>query len=457
MSRRRSCFASVLAFVLMVMLVSVGSAQVFTTLFDFNGTDGANPTWVILAQGRDGQLYGTTSGGGTNNFGNVFRVDTNGNESVLYNFDATHGKYPAGGLTLASDGYFYGTTQAGGTFNAGVLFKISASGNLTVLYNFAGSSDCFPDGPPMEALDGNMYGTTQGNGSGYGGEVYKFTRSGVFTVIYDFTNTGASVPISPVIRASDGTLYGTASEGGRNGYGMIFKMTTSGAMTREFSLAVKISGGYPQWPLIQASDGNFYGVTDGSYLGGDVFQITQNGTFSVLYHQQIGSGSNLTITNSGVVQATDGNLYGLALGGGASGYGGVYQLTLDGGYSDVYDFSTFEEPRSAMMQHTNGKLYGTMYRAATNGSVYSFDMGLGPFIAFVRYEGRAGSTAEILGQGLTGATGVTFNGVAATSCFTVGSDTFMTAVVPSGATTGPVVVTTIKGTLNSNHNFQIVR
>jgi hypothetical protein len=232
-------------------------------------------------------------------------------------------------------------------------------------------------------------------------------------------------------------------------------MNTHGTVERVFDLDVNTTGAYPEWPLIQASDDNFYGVTAGEIYGGVVFRIAQNGTLSVVYHQQIGLGP-LNDTASGVIQATDGNLYGLALSGGAYGYGGIYQLRLDGVYSDVYDFPTFEEPRAVMTQHTNGKFYGTEYRSpAGNGSIYSFDMGLGPFITFVYPQGHMGREAQILGQGLTGTTSVTFSGVP-TSSFHIVSDTYMTANIPVGATTGPVVVTTPTGALTSNQNFQIV-
>jgi len=107
------------------------------------------------------------------------------------------------------------------------------------------------------------------------------------------------------------------------------------------------------------------------------------------------------------------------------------------------------------MQHTNGRFYGLANVGGTddNRTMYTLDMGLVPFVAFVRATGRVGQLAEILGQGLTGTTSVTFNGVAAN--FTVRSDTFMTAVVPAGATTGPILVTTPSGTLTSNVSFRV--
>ncbi len=113
---------------------------------------------------------------------------------------------------------------------------------------------------------------------------------------------------------------------------------------------------------------------------------------------------------------------------------------------------------AGLAQHTDGTFFGTTGKGGSYnyGTDYSLNMGLGPFITFVQRTGRVGQTAQILGQGLTGTTAVSFNGIAATS-FNVVTDTFMTAVVPSGATTGAVVVTTPGGTLTSNKNFRVIQ
>jgi uncharacterized repeat protein (TIGR03803 family) len=143
--------------------------------------------------------------------------------------------------------------------------------------------------------------------------------------------------------------------------------------------------------------------------------------------------------------------------GGTQNFGILYQITTNGVYNLLYDFTDrAENPLAAPMQHTNGLLYGTTLQGGKSrfGAVYSLNMGLGPFITFVQPTGRIGQGTQILGQGLTGTTSVTFNGVQATS-FKVVTDTFMTAVVPSGATTGPVVVMTPTGPLTGNVSFRI--
>jgi uncharacterized repeat protein (TIGR03803 family) len=185
--------------------------------------------------------------------------------------------------------------------------------------------------------------------------------------------------------------------------------------------------------------------------------MNQKGGVSVL-HTFTTSKIEGQYPDGGLAQATDGKLYGSTQLGGGNGFGSLYEITTSGAYTQLYSFTAAvgERPLGALLQHTNGILYGAAFLGGSHGygSVFSLDMGLGPFVTFVRPTGKVGQTAQILGQGFTGSTSVTFNGVPATS-FSVVSDTYMTAVVPSGATTGPVVVTTPSGPLTSNVSFRI--
>ena len=160
------------------------------------------------------------------------------------------------------------------------------------------------------------------------------------------------------------------------------------------------------------------------------------------------------------MQATDGYLYGTTAYGGADDFGTIFKISTRGKYQQLYSFSstTGENPVAAPLQHTSGLFYGSTEYGGTYGYgvIYSLGMGLGPFITFVRANGKVGQKAQILGQGLTGTTSVTFNGLPASS-FTVVSDTYMTAVVPSGATSGTVTVKTPSGMLISNKTFRVSR
>jgi uncharacterized repeat protein (TIGR03803 family) len=212
-------------------------------------------------------------------------------------------------------------------------------------------------------------------------------------------------------------------------------------------------------PLVQAADGNFYGTTQaGGGGGGTVFKMGSDVRPSVLYSFGAAGPDDGQEPLAGLIQATEGNLYGTTLQGGSAGFGTLFQISTSGAYQLLFSFTApiGESPFAGLLQHTNGLLYGTTTTSGANGfgALYSLDMGLGPFITFVQSTGKVGRATQILGQGLTGTTGVTFNAVAATS-FKVLADTYLVAVVPSGATTGPVVVTTPSGTLTSNKNFVV--
>ena len=143
-----------------------------------------------LIRDSKGNLYGTTNGGGASGAGVVFKVDTSGNETVLYSFTGgADGGYPLAGVIRDSAGNLYGTTNGGGASGAGVVFKVDTSGNETVLYSFTGGAD---GGFPLWVVlardsAGNLYGTTAGGGASGAGVVFKVDTSGNETVLYSFT------------------------------------------------------------------------------------------------------------------------------------------------------------------------------------------------------------------------------------------------------------------------------
>jgi uncharacterized repeat protein (TIGR03803 family) len=444
-----------------LLAVAQSSGQVVTELYSFTGYSSSAPTYAVPNQGRDGRLYGTTSGQRRDTSGSVFRIATSGIEQDIFAFGAV-GSGPDGGLTLASNGKFYGTAPSGGSFGFGLLYSITPGGVYSVLHEFTGGDDgYYPFAAPIEASDGNLYGTAGGSG-GQNGSVYRYTRSGVFTTIYQLPTDQRQYLIAPLIQGMDGNFYGTTYLGGDYGCGSIFKITHTGTLLYRFSFpCFGRLGTSPGGPLMQASDGNFYGTTllGGASVGlGTVFKMNPQGVVSVLY-KFLGSPDG-ALPMAGLVEGTDGNLYGSTEEGGSNNIGTLFQITKNGDYTLLYSFaaSVGSTLLSAPMQHTNGRFYGLTNVGGTddNGAVYTLDMGLGPFVAFVRPTGRVGQLAEILGQGLTGTTSVTFNGVPATT-FSVVRDTYMTATVPSGATTGLVAVTTPGGRLTSNVSFRVVQ
>lgn len=419
-----------LAVVLLIYAVgtTAARAQTYTDLFNFDGTNGKGPFYPqVLAQGRDGNLYGTTLYGGTSDEGVVFKITPGGSLTVLYNFDGgTDGNNPQGGLALGTDGSFYGTT-------INTIFRIAPTGSLTTLYT--STVDLITS--PIQGTDGNFYGTTGA------GNAYKITASGTFTAL------GAlpGVSVGPLLQASDGNFYGTTWDGGGSNDGTIFKLTPQGLVTTVHAFD-STNGSSPFGPLIQATDGNFYGTTTqgGSRAGGVVFRLSPSGDIRILH--DFGSEST---PFAGLVQASDSNFYGVD-------YHYLFEITDAVAVSLLYNFHrpTGLAAWATPLQHTNGQIYGLTATGGTSdyGVVYSFDAGLTPFVKLLPVAGEAGRVIDILGQGFTGTTAVSFNGAVAT--FKVESDTYLSAIVPVGATSGVVTVVTLNGTLSSNQPFRVV-
>ena len=461
-----SCLKKVCLGCALFAAMAIGSsAQTVNTLHNFNGSDGSYPQYVVLTQGVDGLLYGTASSGGNFGFGTIFKQRAVGTGFVtLYSFTGTDdGAYPLAGLTLATNGSFYGTTIEGGAYNNGEIFKMTPGGILTVLYSFTGGADGIgPSAPPIEAIDGNFYGTTIGKTFAVFPTIYKLTPAGVLSTVYTFPDT-YDFPFAPLLQTADGYLYATSGNGGSSNCGQIIKLTVSGVVKAIHSFDCNAGGVTPVGPPIQASDGNLYGTTlhGGTYGAGIIYKLDgKTGSFSVLYNfgsiPNDGYGPQASLT-----EGSDGNFYGGTAIGGTANAGTLFQVTPSGAYAQLYSFPTVlseqaQEPYASPVQATGGAFYGpTLIGGSLGlGSIYRLNMGLRPFITFVRSQGMVGSKAQILGQGLTGTTSVTFNGVAATK-FSVVSDTYMTAVVPAGATTGAVVVATPAGNLSSNVSFRI--
>jgi uncharacterized repeat protein (TIGR03803 family) len=448
-----------------LFLATIAHAQPFSVLYNFgtNNGDRQDPdAYSLIAQSRDGNMYSSTTYGGANGLGTVFKISSAGTLTVLYNFDGTHGSYPYGGLALGTDGNLYGTTNQGGSSGDGTVFKITPGGTLTVLFNFAcDSNGCGPYSPPVQGTDGNFYGPTTGCLAYIGCPVdptfYKITLAGKLKTLYHQNTPGANNSPNPIILAADGNFYGTNEGGLGASGGSVFKLTPAGKLTVLHTFN-GTDGGYPVASLTQGVDGNFYGTTeDGGLSGlGTVFKLTSTGKLTVLYAF---GGSDGSAPHAGLVQATDGNFYGVTSGGGTLGYGTIFKISPTGSLSVLYNFdnTTGAQPQTTAFQHTNGILYADTVAGGSDsdGVFYSLNVGLGPFVSFLPSQsaGKVGVSIGIFGQGFTGTTGVSFGGTPAT--FAVASDTYLTATVPAGALTGSVTVATPGGNLTSNRTFRV--
>ena len=442
--------------------ISGAHAQTYTDIHDFDTPTLASPQYSgILAQGRDGNLYGTAPLGGDFGRGGVFQITPSGAYTVIHSFDSTRAN-PYSGLTLGADGNFYGGTYNGGDFGFGTVFQITPGGTVTVLHSFALIEGAGPYAPPIQGTDGNFYGTTTIGGQGFGA-VYKVTPAGGFTTLYAFDSTHGASPFAPLIQAKDGNFYGTTVGGGTTDFGTAFKITPSGALTVLYNFD-STHGSGPYSPLLQGSDGNFYGTarTGGSKNnGGVVFKLTaaKKPKLTVLYNfDATGATKDGVRPYAGLVQANDGNFYSVASAGGTNSAGTLYRISSTGVYATLYNFvsATGSLPFATLRQHTNGKFYGeaTTGGALGHGALFSFDAGLGPFITISPTSGQVGQPVDILGQSLSQATSVRFTPNVAASANVFG-DTYMTTAVPNNATTGVVKVLLTHGHLTSNQKFLV--
>ncbi|MCX6927277.1 MAG: immunoglobulin domain-containing protein, partial [Verrucomicrobia bacterium] len=233
-----------------------------TGLYSFTGgNDGATPL-AALAQGPDGNFYGTTFQGGAYDNGTVFRVTSSGVLSNLVSLNLTNGSLPYAGLTLGRNSYFYGTSYQGGAGKYGTAFKVLTNGTLTTLSSFSNG----PEGGLLAARllrgsDGNFYGTTfKGGTNGYG-TVFRLAADGTLTTLASFNNLNGAFPSAELVQDANGALYGTTTSGGLFTNGAVFRLSSAGVLTRLRSFSRGSDGGNPVAALHQGSDGNFYGTT----------------------------------------------------------------------------------------------------------------------------------------------------------------------------------------------------
>jgi uncharacterized repeat protein (TIGR03803 family) len=359
-----------------------------TVLYTFaGGDDGAQPNGVF--RDAQGDLYGTTSdGGGSANQGVVFKVGPSGHETLLYTFTGGNdGGSSDAGVILGQDGNLYGTTDGGGSANQGVVFRVDKSGHETVLYTFergAVGNQPYLAGVILDP-DFNLYGTTSFNAAGGIGAVYKLDRSGNATVIYAFPAvTDGQYPYNAgVVLGTDGRLYGATQYGGSHGAGVLYQLVGNNCETLLYTFDLFTANGFgqPTGNVIRDAAGNFYGTTfigqaDVGYGYGVVYKVDASGHATVLHN--FTGGADGGDPYGGVILDAKGNLYGTASAGGASGNGVVFKINLSGQETVLYNFTGGSDggaPYGSLISDAAGNFYGTTNGggAAGAGVVFKLD------------------------------------------------------------------------------------
>ncbi len=243
----------------------LASAQTITTLHSLTFDDGANPNFATPTQGRDGNIYATTSIGGSKTTGcfcgTAFTITPQGT-LTSFSFDGTDGAIPDAGLVLGRDGLLYGTTSTGVASGSGEVFRLNPqTGAVTVLHSFAGSDGASPEAPLTLGPGGKYYGTTNTGGTSNFGTVFSITPSGTFKSLHSFSGADGANPLGGGLTlGSDGALYRVTFFGANGTRGTIFRITGSGKFTNLFDFD-GTNGANPNGTLLQAADGNMYRTT----------------------------------------------------------------------------------------------------------------------------------------------------------------------------------------------------
>jgi uncharacterized repeat protein (TIGR03803 family) len=313
------------------------------TLVNFGSANGKEPSapFAGLIQDSDGNFYGTTMEGGEQSMGTVFMFRPG--ESfirTLYSFDGINsGAVPYAELVEGRDGKLYGTTSGGGANGQGTIFRITVNkitnlATLEKLHDFSGTSTDGrePFAGLIQVADNLFYGTTRFGGVSGNGTIYTLTLTETkaeVRVDHSFTGTGGEGrdPWADLVLGSDGSLYGTTARGGTAGYGTVFKFNpTNKSLTTLHSFQNGADGATPYARLVEGSDSNFYGTTSkGNWNGvtgdqGMLFNITPDGKFNPLFKFGLRAQPS-----AGLTLGSDGNLYGTTQGGGSYGFGAVFK------------------------------------------------------------------------------------------------------------------------------------
>lgn len=400
-------------------------AQTFTTLLDFDWSNGALPE-ASLIQATDGNLYGTTFASAASGNGEVFRITLDGTLTVLNSF-SVYGQLVKGGLLQGVDGNLYGTTYGDAAKLAyGTVFKMTPQGTLTTLHSFCPGYDCsegaFPRGALVQLTDGNFYGTTAGYDyygicGGACGTVFKITPQGTLTTLHHFTAGDGANPYAGLLLANDGNFYGTTSRGSnatcQYGCGTVFRITPQGQFTTIYSFSGS-DGANPYAKLVQGADGYLYGST---YNGGSsnancdagcgtLFRMTLNGTLTTIHRFRWTDGA---YPAAELVQGSDGNFYGTT-----AGYhiwlscgemcGTLFQITPQGTLTTLHQFSYDDgaNPYAGLVQATDGNYYG----GTSSGGSYSYGtiFRLEPYAVLSVSNSGSGTAASSDGHIYCGAT-----------------------------------------------------
>jgi uncharacterized repeat protein (TIGR03803 family) len=494
-----NCTRSVMTFVLALSLAVTARAQSSGTidqLFAFTCIGGASGETCpqggrpdLIIQAADGNFYGAAQvsdeGVSDPQGGTLFKLTPAGKFTRLFTFTQgtsgfQNGNGPASGFVEANDGFLYGLTISGGKQNDGVLFRISKTGtDFKVLHDFCSSANCADGTTPNGLLlgqDGNLYGTTQGGGSSVSpcpssgcGTIFRFEpTTGAFTVLHRLTDAADGLEPSGMIQATNGNFYGVTDglprvTGGFNED--IFQFTPAGEFTVQFKSPnhdTPISG------LTQGANGNLYGAFENIPAGEiNFFEISTDGTGFVAFAPFTSLVGMLSVPSLFV--ASDGNLWDTNFTDSTATLGSVFSINPQNGavlQTFAFDGANGDSPEAGLIQAADGTFLGTTTLGGTisggsngfaDGTVWTLNAGLpAPAPAIILLNSTSGSVGStVLINGHNFISTTAVSFNGVSASFQVLNTQFVSATVPAGATTGPITVTNLGGTATSTQSFNV--
>lgn len=379
--------------------INTGSTAI-SAQYNFQGYPGNAPQFVKLYQASNGKLYGTTRLGGTNNLGTLFEYNPATNSySVLVDFDGTaKGSDPQSSVIQASNGKLYGMTRLGGLNNLGVIFEYDLStSTYTKKYDMIAANGQFPQGSLIEATNGRLYGVNRFGGVTGAGTLFEYNLSlSSYSVLISFSTAIGANPQAPPIQASNGKIYGTTLSGGSGSGGVIYEYDlSSSTYSVVFNYTAAATGNQPVGGIVQASNGKIYGTTNqgGANNVGVLFEFNPSGnTYSVLSTMASSLGAN---PQAALIQAANGKLYGTTRIGGTNNVGTLFEFDLGTNIqTKLLDFSSANGtlPLGAVTQATNGLLYGLTSAGGTQsvGVLYEYNISLNSYAKKIDFNTSSG-------------------------------------------------------------------
>lgn len=369
------------------------------------GSQAYDPLWITnigqMAEGPNGDLFGTSPNGGKYNRGTIFRISRDGKFKVVHDFNFFDGSAPLSGLTRGWDGNFYGTTYEGGSRGTGTIFKANSEGNVTTLFSFKNgfiarklkpgeeytkqeildAAGSYPTSGPVQLVGDMLYGVTSFSNNQKLGILYQSGTSPESYHAVEKFEKNKGTYASSLSAGVDSKLYGVAFNG-KNGdqNGMLF--TANGGISPIHYFGYKEGSG--PISIMQASDKMLYGTTVRGGLGaspgsGVLYRMNTDGSqYKVLHYFGPATGLN---PHSRLTEAWDGKLYGTARYGSKLGRGVIFRIAKDGTNFEVVHEFTFQKtgrsPMSPLLLHSDGNLYGNTYQGGKHdkGVIYKLNPG----------------------------------------------------------------------------------